>query len=80
MALPMASSGFKKGAQFWQAVLTSIPQPIGAPLAYLLVHRVTPLLPASLGFAAGAMLAVVTLEVVPDAFNRKGWQKGTAGA
>jgi hypothetical protein len=33
----MADSGFGKGAQFWAAVLTSIPQPVGAPLAFLLV-------------------------------------------
>jgi zinc transporter, ZIP family len=39
IAIPMASSGFGKGAQFWGAVLTSIPQPIGAPLAYILVSK-----------------------------------------
>lgn len=80
VALPMASSGFGKGAQFWAAVASSIPQPIGAPVAYLLVEHVAPLLPASLAFAGGAMLAVVALELLPGAFTAKHWLKASAGA
>jgi ZIP family zinc transporter len=48
---------------------TSIPQPIGAPLAYLLVEQVEGLLPASFGFAAGAMLALVAWELLPDSLR-----------
>ncbi|HEX6738524.1 MAG TPA: ZIP family metal transporter [Vicinamibacteria bacterium] len=80
VAIPMASAGFGKGQQFWAAVLTSVPQPIGAPLAYLLVERVAPLLPVSLAFAAGAMLAVVVAELVPEAFTRATWRGATGGA
>ena len=70
VANPMASAGSGKGAQFWGAVLTSVPQPIAAPLAYLFVEQVRPLLPFSLAFAAGAMLAVMVVELVPEAFTR----------
>jgi zinc transporter, ZIP family len=80
IAIPMASSGFGKGAQFWGAVLTSIPQPIGAPLVYILVTQIAPLLPISLAFAGGAMLAVVILELAPQALSRKTWRSGLAGA
>ena len=80
VAIPMAGSGFSKWAQFWAAVLTSVPQPIGAPLAYLLVERVGPVLPVSLAFAGGAMLAVVVLELAPQAFGHRHWRTGTAGA
>lgn len=79
VAIPMVKAGFGKLAQFWAAVLTSVPQPIGAPLAYLLVDRVTLLLPTSLAFAGGAMLAVVVLELIPPAFTGGGWRKGLAG-
>ena len=38
MAIPMAAAGFSRSRQFWAAVATSIPQPIGALIAYLLVQ------------------------------------------
>jgi zinc transporter, ZIP family len=80
VAIPMATSGFSKWAMFGAAVLTSIPQPIGAPLAYLLVDWVNALLPSSLAFAGGAMLAVVALELVPSVLNRENWKSGSVGA
>ncbi len=67
VAIPMAAAGFSASRQFWAAVLTSSPQPLGALLAYLLVEEVEALLPFSFGFAAGAMLAVVAFELVPEA-------------
>ncbi len=46
---------------------TSAPQPVGAAVAYLLVEEIEPLLPFSFWFAAGAMLALVLVELLPDA-------------
>ncbi len=54
---------------------TSLPQPVGAVLAYVLVEQITDLLPISFAFAAGAMLALVALEVGPE-----GWRAGPRGA
>ncbi len=68
-AIPMAQAGFSGSQQFWAAVGTSLPQPIGAVIAFLLVEQITALLPWSLGFAAGAMLALVALELLPDAIG-----------
>ncbi len=68
-AIPMAQAGFSARQQFWAAVGTSVPQPIGAVIAFLLVEQITALLPWSLGFAAGAMLALVVLELLPDALG-----------
>lgn len=79
VAIPMASAGFGKRAQFWTAVLTSVPQPISAPIAYALVDHAAVLLPASLAFAGGAMLATVALELVPEALSVGMWRKGVAG-
>ena len=45
VAIPMEASGFGAGQQFWAAVLTSAPQPVGAVAAYLLVEQITALLP-----------------------------------
>jgi ZIP family zinc transporter len=80
VALPMEAAGFTRRQQFWAAVLTSAPQPVGALIAYVLVTRITALLPFSFGFAAGAMLALVAIEILPQAAARGGRTLATAGA
>jgi len=79
VAVPMQLAGFGRVSQFWAAVLTSAPQPVGAIAAYLLVERIAGLLPISFGFAAGAMLTLVALELVPQAFTRARWLGAGAG-
>ena len=71
-AIPMAEAGFSRTQQFWAAVLTSAPQPVGAVVAYLLVEQIRQLLPISFAFAAGAMLALVVTDLLPAAFVRGG--------
>ena len=79
-AIPMQQAGFTRGQMFWAAVLTSAPQPVGAVVAFVLVEQITSLLPVSFAFAAGAMLALVALELVPQAFTRRTWGRALAGA
>lgn len=67
VAIPLAAAGYGRGRQFWAAVATSAPQPVGAVLAYLLVEQVEGLLPLSFAFAAGAMLALIAAELAPRA-------------
>lgn len=69
VAIPLAASGASGRRQFWMAVASSTPQPIGAVIAYLLVQEISALLPISFGFAAGAMLALTLVEIVPDAWK-----------
>jgi zinc transporter, ZIP family len=78
-AIPMREAGFTPGQQFWAAVATSAPQPVGAVAAYLLVEEIESLLPVSFAFAAGAMLALVLLELVPQAFTARTWRSALAG-
>jgi ZIP family zinc transporter len=80
VAIPMAAAGFSRSKQFWAAVLTSAPQPIGAVLAFLVVEHVRGLLPASFAFAAGAMLALVAFELAPQAFGHARWLRAGAGS
>jgi len=80
VSIPMESAGFGRTQQFWGAVLTSAPQPVGAVAAYLLVQQVAALLPFSFAFAAGAMLSLVIVELVPQAFTCDGWRRAAAGA
>jgi zinc transporter, ZIP family len=69
MAIPMAQAGASRTRQFWTAVVTSLPQPVGAVVAYLLVEQVSSLLPFSFAFAAGAMIWLVSTELLPAAFG-----------
>jgi zinc transporter, ZIP family len=78
-AIPMQQAGFPPAQQFWAAVLTSAPQPVGAVIAYLLVAEISALLPFSFAFAAGAMLALVAFELVPQAFTRRTWRPALFG-
>jgi ZIP family zinc transporter len=82
VAIPMAAAGFSRTRQFWAAVGTSAPQPGGALAAYLLVEQVQVLLPLSFAFAAGAMPALIAVELLPSAYagsDRLGaeWRNGT---
>jgi len=79
VAIPMEAAGYGGWQQFWAAVATSLPQPVGAVIAYLLVEQVSALLPVSFAFAAGAMLALVVTEVLPDAV-RSDRRRAGAGA
>jgi ZIP family zinc transporter len=70
VAVPLEAAGVSGGRQLAAAVASSAPQPVGALAAFLLVEQIRGLLPASLAFAAGAMLTVVVLELVPDAWRQ----------
>jgi len=79
VAIPMREAGFTAGHQFWAAVATSAPQPVGAVIAFALVELVDGLLPASFAFAGGAMLALVVAELLPQAFTATAWRSALAG-
>ncbi len=85
VAIPMEAAGYGPARQFWAAVGTSAPQPVGAAIAYLAVDEVSSLLPLSFAFAAGAMLALVAVEMLPEALRggrlatAAGFAAGAAG-
>lgn len=54
------------------AVFSSLPQPIASVPAYLFVVWFQSTVPAGLGLAGGAMLQVVTKELLPDALRDLG--------
>lgn len=79
VAIPMETAGFGRARQFWAAVGTSAPQPVGAVVAYLAVEQVTALLPFSFAFAAGAMLSLIAIEMLPEAYKERTFAGPTLG-
>ncbi len=69
VGLPMRAAGAGFGKCFLAAFLTSLPQPIAAVPAVLLAWFFQPLMPGLMGFAAGAMIFLVVLELIPDALD-----------
>jgi ZIP family zinc transporter len=65
----MRSRGVSLLACGWWSVVSSLPQPLTAVPAFLLVHRVRGALPYGLGFAAGAMIYMVFIELLPEAYH-----------
>ena len=70
VAVPLRSNGASLVTCFFYAILTSLPQPLVAVPSYLLLSVARPLLPASLGFAGGAMIFLVVSELLPESLAR----------
>ena len=68
VSLPLRANGASVARCIGYSILTSMPQPIVAVPAFLLVSVFQPLLPASLGFAGGAMIFLVISELLPESF------------
>lgn len=61
------------------SVFSSIPQPLAAVPAAWAVWLFQPLLPAGLGFAAGAMLVLVATELIPEVLEHASKRLASVG-
>jgi zinc transporter, ZIP family len=69
ISLVLVPRGASVRSAAWWSVFSSLPQPLIAPFAFLFVEAFTPVLPAGLGFAAGAMIWMVCSELLPEAVH-----------
>jgi ZIP family zinc transporter len=74
VALPLLREGYSRRRSLWYGTLTGLVEPVGGLLGVALVSIFHPILPWALAFAAGAMLFVVSDEMIPES-HRKGFEK-----
>lgn len=70
VAIPLNTYGVANWKIFGWAVFSSIPQPIGAAIAYVFVTMAREFLPFGFGFAAGAMIYLVLHDMFPGALEK----------
>ncbi|SDQ57366.1 ZIP family metal transporter [Natronobacterium texcoconense] len=69
VAIPLHTYGLANWKIFGWAVFSSVPQPIGAAIAYVFVTIARDFLPLGFGFAAGAMIYLVLHDIFPEALD-----------
>lgn len=79
VAVGLLSVGYSKWRSFIVAAGTGMVEPIGGLLGGTFVSIAQPLLPWGLVFAAGAMLFVISHEIIPETHRRGHHQRATAG-
>jgi ZIP family zinc transporter len=79
VALALVATGYSAGFAAAIAAATGLLEPIGGILGASLVSTSTTLLPWGLGLAAGAMLFVVSHEIIPESHRKGHEQLATVG-
>lgn len=74
VALPLLREGYSRRRSVWYGTLTGLVEPVGGLLGVALVSIFHPILPWALAFAAGAMLFIVSDEMIPQS-HRKGFER-----
>jgi ZIP family zinc transporter len=73
VAVALMGEGYSRARATWIATLTGLAEPVGGVLGAGVVSISEPLLPWGLVFAAGAMLYVISHEIIPET-HRRGFQ------
>lgn len=85
ISIPFKASGVSNWKTMAAAIFSSVPQPIGAVIAFIFVRQAQVFLPVGYGFAAGAMIYLVMTEFIEEAMEQgdnlenKGWKEFIGG-
>lgn len=70
VAMPLVALGYKREQAVLIALMTGLIEPVGGFLGVALVTVFLPLLPIGMAFAAGAMLFVISDDIIPETQSR----------
>jgi ZIP family zinc transporter len=79
VAAGLMALGYGRATSFGAAVVSGLVEPVGGAIGAAAVAFSATLLPWALGFAAGAMLFVISSEVIPET-HRSGFERGATAA
>ncbi len=70
VALPLVGLGYNRWKAVGIATLTGLVEPVGGLLGITMVTAFSSVLPLAMGFAAGAMLFVISEEIIPETHSK----------
>jgi ZIP family zinc transporter len=79
VATALVSQNYSRLAAATIGTATGLIEPVGGLLGVTAVSLLTPLLPWGMGFAAGAMIFVISNEIVPETHRKGHEDRATAG-
>lgn len=79
VAVALVGQGYAPGRSFGIALLTGLIEPVGGLIGVAAVTLAAPLLPWGLCFAAGAMIYVISHEIIPETHRHGHQNAATAG-
>jgi len=79
VALPLLREKYSRGKSLLIATASGLVEPIGGLLGVGAVAMARPFLPLGLAFAAGAMLFVISDEIIPETHSRNNEREATFG-
>jgi len=79
VAIALLGEGYSRWRSFGIAALTGLVEPVGGLLGAAIISVSEPFLPWGLAFAAGAMLYVISHEIIPETHRSGHQNKATLG-
>jgi zinc transporter, ZIP family len=79
VAVALLALGYDRRFAFTVALVTGLVEPVGGLLGVVVVSISEPLLPWGLTFAAGAMIYVISHEIIPETHRHGNQARATAG-
>ncbi|MFQ6111311.1 MAG: ZIP family metal transporter [Nitrospinota bacterium] len=79
VAIALMREGYSKGRALWIATASGLVEPIAGALGASVVVIAMTFLPFAMGFAAGAMLFVISDEIIPETHSRGNHLHATYG-
>jgi len=79
VALALVREKYKPSKALWYGTLTGLVEPVGGVIGATIVVLAQPMLPFFLAFAGGAMLFVISDEIIPETHSRGHERAATFG-
>ncbi len=73
VSISLVAVGYSRLQAFWVGLLTGLVEPVGGLLGSVAVSFAGPVMPLALSAAAGAMLYIISDEIIPET-HRRGFQ------